>query len=61
MGRLAVFNYQKVVKKLEKLGFSFDRQAADSHETWYNSSTDRSNTIPNHHGDLLVRNTPSNF
>lgn len=52
MGRLAGFNYRKVVKKLKKLGFSFDRQAAGSHEIWYNSSTDRSTTIPNHPGDL---------
>ncbi len=52
MGRLSGFNYRKVVKKLKKLGFSFDRQAAGSHEIWYSSSTNRSTTIPNHPGDL---------
>lgn len=52
MGRLAGFKYRQVVKKLKKLGFDFDRQAAGSHEIWYNPNTDRYTTIPNHPGDM---------
>ena len=52
MGRLAGFRYREVVQRLRALGFSFDRQAAGSHEIWYNLSTNRYTTIPNHPGDL---------
>lgn len=52
MGRLAGFRYRKVVKKLTTLGFEFDRQAAGSHEIWYNPATDRYTTIPNHPGEM---------
>lgn len=52
MGRLAGFNYRRIVKKLKKLGFTFDRQAAGSHEIWYHPDTDRYTTIPNHPGDI---------
>lgn len=30
----------------------FDRQAAGSHEIWYNPEPDRFTTIPNHPGDM---------
>ncbi len=36
MGRLAGFKYREIVRRLKRLGFSFDRQAAGSHEIWYN-------------------------
>ena len=52
MGRLAGFKYRKIIKRLKKLGFEFDRQAAGSHEIWYNPATDRYTTIPNHAGDM---------
>ena len=52
MGRLAGFKYRRIIKKFKKLGFEFDRQAAGSHEIWYNSSTNRYTTIPNHPGDM---------
>ena len=52
MGRLAGFKYREVVKRLKLYGFTFDRQAAGSHEIWYNKSTDLYTTIPNHRGDL---------
>lgn len=52
MGRLAGFKYRKIVRKLKKLGFEFDRHAAGSHEIWYNPATDRYTTIPNHTGDM---------
>lgn len=52
MGRLAGFKYRQIIKKIKKLGFEFDRQATGSHEIWYNPSTDRYTTIPNHPGDM---------
>ena len=52
MGRLAGFKYRQIVKKLKKLGFEFDRQAAGSHEIWYNPTTIHYTTIPNHPGDM---------
>lgn len=52
MGRLAGFKYRQIVKKLKKFGFEFDRHAAGSHEIWYNPTTGRYTTIPNHTGDM---------
>jgi len=52
MGRLAKHSYRKVIEKLKKCGFEFYRQAAGSHEIWFNSTTNRYTTIPNHPGDL---------
>lgn len=52
MGALAGFRYRDVVKRLKRLGFAFDRQAAGSHEIWYNPTTKRYTTLPNHPGDM---------
>ncbi len=52
MGRLAGFKYRQIIKKLKTLGFEFDRQAAGSHEIWFNPTTDHYTTIPNHPGDM---------
>jgi len=52
MGRLAGFKYRQIIKRLKKLGFEFDRQAAGSHEIWYNAATHLYTTIPNHPGDM---------
>jgi len=52
MGRLSGFKYRDVIKKLKKFGFQFDWQAAGSHEIWYNETTNRYTTIPNHSADL---------
>ena len=52
MGRLSGFTYKDIVRKLKKSGFAFDRQAAGSHEIWYNATTNRYTTIPNHPGDM---------
>ena len=52
MGRLAGFKYRQVIKRLKQLGFEFDRQAAGSHEIWFNPGTERYITIPNHPGDM---------
>jgi len=52
MGRLAGFKYRKIVTTLKTFGFEFYRQAAGSHEIWYNPQTNRFTTIPNHTGDM---------
>jgi len=52
MGSLSGFKYREIVKKLKRLGFEFLRQGAGSHEIWYNPSTNRYTTIPNHPGDM---------
>ena len=52
MGRLAGSKYREIIKRLKKLGFQFDRHAAGSHEIWYNPTTNRYTTIPNHIGDM---------
>lgn len=52
VGRLAGFSYRQIVKRLKAFGFVFDRQAAGSHEIWYNQRTDRYTTVPNHSGDM---------
>ena len=41
MGRLAGFSYRQVVRRLKSNSFAFDRQAAGSHEIWYNEKTGR--------------------
>ena len=48
MGRLAGFRYREVVRKLKLFGFEFDRQAAGSHEIWFNARANLYTTVPNH-------------
>lgn len=52
MGQLGGFRYREIVQRLKQFGFQFDRQAAGSHEVWYNPNTDRYTTIPNHSGNM---------
>lgn len=52
MGRLSGFRYRQIVQRLKALGFQFDRQAAGSHEIWFNPSSHRYTTVPNHPGDM---------
>jgi predicted RNA binding protein YcfA (HicA-like mRNA interferase family) len=52
MGRLAGYRYHEIARKLKGFGFSFYRQAAGSHEIWFNETTKRFTTIPNHSGDM---------
>ena len=52
MGQLAGFRYRQIVKRLKRFGFVFDRQAAGSHEIWFNPRTSRYTTVPNHPGDM---------
>lgn len=52
MGSFSGYKYREIVKRLKKFGFSFYRQAAGSHEIWYNKKTRKYTTIPNHSGDM---------
>jgi predicted RNA binding protein YcfA (HicA-like mRNA interferase family) len=52
MGRLSGFRHREITRKLRAAGFNFDCQAAGSHEIWFNGTTKRYVTIPNHSGDL---------
>jgi predicted RNA binding protein YcfA (HicA-like mRNA interferase family) len=52
MGRLSGFRYRDVIKRLKIFGYVFDRQAAGSHEIWYNAQSNRYTTVPNHPGDI---------
>jgi predicted RNA binding protein YcfA (HicA-like mRNA interferase family) len=52
VGRLSGFRYREIARRLKAFGFTFDRQAAGSHEIWYNEHSDRYTTIPNHPGDM---------
>jgi predicted RNA binding protein YcfA (HicA-like mRNA interferase family) len=52
MGRLGGFTYREIIRRLKLFGFSFYRQAAGSHEIWYNDKTNRYTTVPNHTGDM---------
>ena len=59
MGRLGGFRYREIITQLKKFGFEFDRQAAGSHEIWFNPGTNRYTTIPNHPGDMPEGNIKS--
>ena len=52
MGRLGGFRYRDVIKGLKAFGFEFHRQAAGSHEIWFNPTSKRYTTLPNHPGDI---------
>jgi len=52
MGRLSGFRYREIVRILKKMGFEFYRQAAGSHEIWYNPVSRKFTTIPNHTGEM---------
>jgi predicted RNA binding protein YcfA (HicA-like mRNA interferase family) len=52
MGKLSGFKYRDIVTRLKSHGFTFYRQAAGSHEIWFNETTNRFTTIPNHKGDM---------
>jgi predicted RNA binding protein YcfA (HicA-like mRNA interferase family) len=52
MGILSGFSYRVIIKKLKKFGFEFHRQAAGSHEIWFNPKTKKFTTVPNHNGDM---------
>ncbi|MCR4406760.1 MAG: type II toxin-antitoxin system HicA family toxin [Anaerolineae bacterium] len=41
-------NYRELTRQPRRLGYEFYRQAAGSHEIWWNPSTGQRITIPNH-------------
>ena len=49
--------YRELTKRLRKLGCEFDRQAAGSHEIWWNPATNGFTVIPNHGGRDLPPGT----
>jgi predicted RNA binding protein YcfA (HicA-like mRNA interferase family) len=57
MSRLPSLKPSKVIHKLRKAGFVFDRHAKGSHEIWYNPETHRRTVVPNHPGKDLPRGT----
>lgn len=57
MTRFPAYTYRKIIKKLKKLGFVFDRQAKGSHELWYNPQTHRRVLVAHHRGKVLKRKT----
>lgn len=57
MTRLLPLTANKVIKKLRKAGFVFDRHAKGSHEIWYNPTTKRRTTVPNHPGVEINKDT----
>ncbi|MCH8186827.1 MAG: type II toxin-antitoxin system HicA family toxin [Chloroflexi bacterium] len=52
MAGLAGLRAAEVIRKLRHAGFRFDRQAKGSHEIWWNPTTKKRTTVPNHAGDL---------
>lgn len=52
MGQLSGFRYRDIIARLKQFGFKLDRQAAGSHEIWYNENTNCYTTIPKHSGDI---------
>jgi predicted RNA binding protein YcfA (HicA-like mRNA interferase family) len=52
MTHLPALTYREVTARLHRAGFIFDRQAKGSHEIWYNPTTHRRTTVPNHPGTI---------
>ncbi len=52
MGKLSGYKYREIIKKIKLFGFEFYRNAAGSHEIWFNQKTNKFTTIPNHSGDM---------
>lgn len=45
------------LSRLRRAGFVFDRHAKGSHEIYYNPTTKRRTTVPNHPGTTLPKGT----
>ena len=52
MTGLPALTSREVIIKLRTAGFKFDRAAKGSHEIWYNPTTKKRTTVPNHPGTL---------
>jgi predicted RNA binding protein YcfA (HicA-like mRNA interferase family) len=59
MPNLPSLSYAKFIKKIRKAEFIFKRQAAGSHEIWFNPNTKRTVTIPRHQGRDFKKGTLS--
>jgi len=57
MTKLPVLTANEVIHGLRKAGFVFDRQSKSSHEIWYNATTKRRTTVPNHPGTDILKGT----
>ncbi len=57
MSELPSLSYAKFIKKIKKAGFVFKRQAAGSHEIWFNATTGKAVTIPRHEGHDFKKGT----
>jgi predicted RNA binding protein YcfA (HicA-like mRNA interferase family) len=61
MDRLGGFRYREIAKRPKSFGFELHRQAAGSHEIWFDSTSLRDTTIPIHGGEVpegTLRATP---
>jgi len=52
MGALAGFRYRDIVTRLKQLDLEFHRQAAGSHQIWFNPALNRYTASPNHPRDI---------
>lgn len=52
MVKLRGYTYRETAKRLKTFGFRFLRNAAGSHEIWFNETSNRYTTLPHHAGDL---------
>jgi predicted RNA binding protein YcfA (HicA-like mRNA interferase family) len=50
-------NYRQLTRRLRELGCEFVRQAAGSHEVWWNPKTEMFTVIPQHGGRDLPTGT----
>lgn len=57
MTRFPAYDYSRVIRKIKKLGFIFDRPAKGSHELWYNPETHKRTLVPRHSGKTIKRKT----
>jgi predicted RNA binding protein YcfA (HicA-like mRNA interferase family) len=55
--KLPPLKANEVIKALKKAGFVFERHAKGSHEIYYNPTTKRRSTVPNHPGATLPKET----
>ena len=59
MPDLPTLSYSKFIKKIRKAGFIFKRQAAGSHEIWFNPKTKKTVTVAHHQGKDFKKGTLS--
>ena len=52
MGHLTGYTYRHIANSLKRLHFKFDRQAAGSHEIWFNEGKQVYTTTPRHPGEI---------